>query len=105
MCEWGPHVEKLELIYAETGVRPKAYDNFPPLDACVQEILEVFQQLSATRTVGFQMNPIQLSEMRSHFDMYGPPSVGVQIAVRLLVRMDQKFLALKSGSSAPTKKA
>ena len=96
MCEWGPHVEKLETIYRETGVRPTAYDRFPTLDASAHEMVNMFEQLSRSRFIGFTMNPIQMVEIRSYFELFGEPSIGVHAAVRLVNEMDAKFLEFKT---------
>lgn len=68
---------------------PGALRERPVLDATCSEMVEAFRILSRHRTVGFDVNPIQLSEVRAFIEIYGEPSMGAQVFIELLSLMDE----------------
>lgn len=72
---------------------PGALRERPVLDATCSEMVEAFRILSRHRTVGFEVNPIQLSEIRAFIEIYGEPSMTVPIFIELLSLMDEHVRA------------
>jgi len=68
---------------------PGALRERPQLEGTCAEMVVAFRILNRHRTIGFEVNPIQLSEISAFIDIYGEPSMGVELFEELLVVMDE----------------
>lgn len=62
-----------------------------------KEMTFAYNVLASRRTSGMAPNPIQLSEILAFMELYGRPSISIDVFVELLGVMDTKYLELKSG--------
>lgn len=72
---------------------PKALEDAPVLCSTAREVSRAFEVLDGRRTYGFAANPIQLSEISAYIDLFGQPSMGVELFEQLLRIMDYAQLA------------
>lgn len=87
-------------IEEATGRTPKALESAPTIRlAILQEVLTAYNMLASRRTIGMAANPIQLSEIKAYIDIYGPPSIAVDLFIDLVGLMDIKYLELSHGHS------
>lgn len=103
--EWGPQVEKLQVIELETGRTPPALANAPVLSGLTLELVSAFDILSERRNNGVAQNPIQLSEIAAFVNLFGPPSVPISVFVHLIGVMDLASVAPKAtnhGNESPS---
>ena len=91
-------------IETATGVTPKALLDAPNLHGTAKELTNAYLTLSKGRSVGFAANPIPLSEQLAYIQLFGMPSIPVDIFVHLIGVMDNKYLELssKSNGNKPT---
>ena len=91
-------------IESATGVTPKALLDAPSLHGVTKEVSKAYNILAARRTAGFTANPIQLSEIKAFIELYGPPSIPIDLFISLIGSMDMKFLELSNGDNKPAGK-
>lgn len=69
--------------------------------------MSAYNILASRRTAGMSLNPIQLSEINAFIQIYGKPTLPVDMFIELIGVMDTRFLELnggQSGNSKPTAK-
>lgn len=70
--EWGDKAEWLiEVSQEENDPLPPAILNKPELPLYLSEVWRAFWILNSSRQSGFSIQPIQLSEIKAYFDIYG----------------------------------
>lgn len=100
--EWGPRVDELREIEVATGVTPSALLNAPQLFGLVLEVVTAYNVLASRRTAGIALNPISLAEIAAYVQIFGPPTIPMDMFVELLGIMDIKFLELSNASKHPS---
>lgn len=85
-------------IEVQTGNTPKALLDAPALHGVCKELSTAYNILASRRTAGFTANPIQLSEIFSFIQLYGQPSLPIDMFISLIGTMDMKFLELSNGN-------
>lgn len=81
-------------IEDQTGITPKALLNAPNLHGSAKEVANAYRIMAKGRSAGFAANPIPLSEIVAFTQLFGPPSVPIDVLVTLVEKMDDKYLEL-----------
>lgn len=87
-------------IELATGVTPQALLDEPKTYGYCIEVIQAYNVLSAKRTSGMALNPIQLSEIYAYLRRYGEPLLPEDIFMDLLSAMDLKFLEMSHGNKS-----
>lgn len=82
----------------EAGVTPPALLNKPTLMSTEHEVARAYDVLGARRSIGLTVGPIQLSEIVAFVQLYGEPSIPMDIFIELIGSMDTKYLELQGGN-------
>jgi hypothetical protein len=86
--DWGSSEQKLQDLYDNTGFLAPALAKKPVLSSTCTEILSAYRILDRHRSVGFDRNPIQLSEIVAFYQLYGLPSMGHEMFEELIAMVD-----------------
>ncbi len=87
-----------------TGKTPQALLDAPLMFGLAREITDAYNILASRRTFGMAPNPIQLSDIMAFIQVFGPPTVGLDLFVELLGVMDIKYLELSHGDKPTSKR-
>lgn len=88
--EWGDQIEFLEDVASRTGETPTALLNRPKRWVWLEEYLQAFDTLSASRSIGFSRNPISFQDIVTYAQIYDVEDF--EIFCLLIQRMDGDFL-------------
>lgn len=82
----------------ETNITPKALLDKPVLFGTAAELAQAYNILASRRTSGMSPNPINLSEILAFTQIYGRPTIAIELFIELIGIMDMKYLELFSGN-------
>lgn len=95
MSEWGEHLPALRQLEAR-GRKVTALESMPTLHPDVGAVWSAFADLSNSRTVGFDANPIAISEITAWLDMHGVRDQDTRLEWFDLIRhLDRTYLAMR----------
>ena len=87
--------DQLNLVWKNTGIRPKELDDLPELPKTCIEVWNWFIDLSASRTSnGFGMNPFTYQEILAYFTLISV--IPKDWEIKLLKMLDSKAIEILS---------
>ena len=87
--------DQLNLVWKNTGIRPKELDDLPELPKTCIEVWNWFIDLSASRTSnGFGMNPFTYQEILAYFTLINV--IPKDWEIKLLKMLDSKAIEILS---------
>lgn len=104
MHKHGKNLQWYESLIDQGEEPPPAYYEMPTLYQDLFDTFKIFEVLNSTRQVGFQANPIQISEIVAYCELFGITDLEYKrILIERIQIMDKAFLGEEKKKKPKTK--